>query len=67
MVTVLDLRMLKCIMRIVVSSLVLGDRLSIVTFLIVGVKRLLPLRWMSRQGQHVACKIMEKFVLKEIN
>ncbi|RWW30069.1 hypothetical protein GW17_00005354 [Ensete ventricosum] len=73
LVTVLDvsqgmtgekLRMLKRAMRLVVSSLGPGDRLSIVAFsAAAGAKRLLPLRRMSRQGQRAARQIVERLVV----
>ncbi|CAL9766882.1 unnamed protein product [Musa acuminata subsp. burmannicoides] len=57
------LRMLKRAMRLVVSSLGLGDRLSIVACsAATSAKRLLPLRQMSRQGHRTVRQIVERFL-----
>ncbi|KAF7830055.1 E3 ubiquitin-protein ligase WAV3-like [Senna tora] len=70
LVTVLDvggsmtgakLHMLKRAMRLVISSLGSADRLSIVAFSATP-KRLLPLRRMTAQGQHVARRIIDRLV-----
>ncbi|XP_074557449.1 E3 ubiquitin-protein ligase WAV3-like [Curcuma longa] len=73
LVTVLDvsqgmtgekLQMLKRAMLLVVSSLGPADRLSMVAFSAsTGVKRLFPLRRMSRQGQRAARRIVERLVV----
>ncbi|KAE8657022.1 auxin-responsive protein IAA9-like isoform X1 [Hibiscus syriacus] len=68
LVTVLDvsgsmtgakLQMLKRAMRLVISSLGSGDRLSIVAFSATP-KRLLPLRRMTPQGQKAARRIIDR-------
>ncbi|GMI91039.1 hypothetical protein like AT5G49665 [Hibiscus trionum] len=68
LVTVLDvsgsmtgakLQMLKRAMRLVISSLGSGDRLSIVAFSATP-KRLLPLRRMTAQGQKAARRIIDR-------
>ncbi|KAK8552095.1 hypothetical protein V6N12_040710 [Hibiscus sabdariffa] len=68
LVTVLDvsgsmagakLQMLKRAMRLVISSLGSGDRLSIVAFSATP-KRLLPLRRMTAQGQKAAQRIIDR-------
>ncbi|KAL4280177.1 hypothetical protein GQ457_03G034650 [Hibiscus cannabinus] len=68
LVTVLDvsgsmtgakLQMLKRAMRLVISSLGSGDRLSIVAFS-ATTKRLLPLRRMTVQGQKAARRIIDR-------
>ncbi|KAE8659217.1 auxin-responsive protein IAA9-like isoform X1 [Hibiscus syriacus] len=68
LVTVLDasggmigakLQMLKLAMRLVISSLGSGDRLSIVAFSATP-KRLLPLRRMTAQGQKAARRIIDR-------
>ncbi|KAG4998603.1 hypothetical protein JHK84_029638 [Glycine max] len=56
------LHMLKRAMRLVISSLGTGDRLSIVTFS-TTCKRLLPLRTMTSQGQHMARRIVDRLVI----
>ncbi|GAB2293692.1 hypothetical protein Dimus_027905 [Dionaea muscipula] len=70
LVTVLDvscsmtsakLQMLKCAMRLVVSSLGSSDRLSIVAFS-AAPQRLLPLRRMTPQGQRSAQRIIDRLV-----
>ncbi|KAG6522024.1 E3 ubiquitin-protein ligase WAV3-like [Zingiber officinale] len=73
LVTVLDvsqgmtgekLQMLKRAMLVVVSSLGVSDRLSIVAFSASsGAKRLFPLRQMSWQGQRAARQIVERLVV----
>ncbi|KHN08220.1 Hypothetical protein glysoja_017698 [Glycine soja] len=71
LVTVLDvggsmigakLHMLKRAMRLVISSLGPADRLSIVAFSATS-KRLLPLRRMTRQGQRVARRIVDRLMI----
>ncbi|KAL8128966.1 hypothetical protein V2J09_018121 [Rumex salicifolius] len=68
LVTVLDmggsmngakLHMLKRAMRLVISSLASSDRLSIVAFSSTP-QRLLPLRRMTSQGQHLARRIVDE-------
>ncbi|KAF5455916.1 hypothetical protein F2P56_025444 [Juglans regia] len=68
LVTVLDvsgsmtgakLQMLKRAMRLVISSLGSGDRLSIVAFS-ATTRRLLPLRRMTAQGQRAARRIVDR-------
>ncbi|KAI3992984.1 hypothetical protein MKX01_009727 [Papaver californicum] len=70
LVTVLDLsgnmngsklQMLKCAMRLVISSLDSSDRLAIVGFSSTT-KRLLPLRRMSPQGQRSARHIIDRLI-----
>ncbi|KAH7524816.1 hypothetical protein FEM48_Zijuj06G0159200 [Ziziphus jujuba var. spinosa] len=70
LVTVLDvsgsmigpkLHMLKRAMRLVISSLGSGDRLSIVAFS-ASAKRLMPLRKMTAQGQRNARRIVDQLV-----
>ncbi|RZB89407.1 E3 ubiquitin-protein ligase WAVH1 [Glycine soja] len=56
------LHMLKRAMRLVISSLGTGDRLSIVTFS-TTCKRLLPLRRMTSQGQRMARRIVDRLVI----
>ncbi|KAJ3679788.1 hypothetical protein LUZ60_016066 [Juncus effusus] len=72
LVTVLDvgqgmtaekLQMLKRAMRLVIASLGMSDRLSIVAFSCAAAKRLLPLRRMSRQGQRSARHIVDRLVV----
>ncbi|ONK54842.1 uncharacterized protein A4U43_UnF10690 [Asparagus officinalis] len=72
LVTVLDvsgnmtatkLQMLKRAMRLVISSLGPGDRLSIVAFSVAAAKRLFPLRRMSRTGQRSARQIVDRLVI----
>lgn len=61
--TVVKLQMLKRAMRLVISSLGPGDRLSIVAFSMAAAKRLLPLSRMSRAGQRSARQIVDRLVI----
>lgn len=72
LVTVLDvsgsmsvakLQVLKRAMRLVISSLGPGDRLSIVAFSMASAKRLFPLRRMSRLGQRSSRQIVDRLVI----
>ncbi|XP_019415908.1 PREDICTED: uncharacterized protein LOC109327289 [Lupinus angustifolius] len=59
--TVAKIEMLKRAMRLVISSLGSSDRLSIVAFSAIP-KRLLPLLRMTRQGQRMARRIVDRLV-----